>query len=101
MANYKISGIWKNSDNVITHYAFHEIGEKFIDRGKKTSKAEAVKILSISSNEAVTWLWNYKTAYWTDGAKVDVVNGEYLRTVHDSKVVDNLAHLIDYDWLAL
>lgn len=100
MAKFKISGIWKGSDGVISHYAIHEVlSEKSISRSRKTAKADAVKLLSNTANEAVTWLWNYKTSFWTDGTKVEVVAGQFLRTVHDNKVVDNLAHLINYDWI--
>lgn len=31
MAEYIISGVWKNTDNVITHYAFHTIGATTIN----------------------------------------------------------------------
>lgn len=98
MAQYKISGIWKDG-NTITHYAFHLIGEKSIGLGVKTSKAEAVRILSRAENSAVTWLWNYSAAFWRNGENVTVVNGSYLRSNPDDKLTDNLAHLIDYDWL--
>jgi hypothetical protein len=100
MAKYKISGIWKDSNETITHYALHEIRENDTTLGVKTLKADAVKILSQPGNEAVTWMWNYTTSNWQNGAKVEVVSNSFLRTVHDNKVVDNLAHLIDYDWLA-
>ncbi|SDS16047.1 Protein of unknown function [Mucilaginibacter mallensis] len=101
MANYKISGIWKdaNDNNAITHYAFHEISEKSISRGIKTSKADAVRILSQPGNSAVTWVWDYSAAFWENGEKVTVVNSSYLRSNPDNKLTDNLAHLIDYDWL--
>lgn len=99
MASYKISGVWKDTKGVITHYAFHKINAESIDRGVKTSKSEAIKILSDSSNSAVTWLWDYKISYWKNGEKVEVVDGSYLRSNPDDKVTDNLAHLIDYDWL--
>jgi len=100
MAKYKISGIWKDKDGVITHYAFHTVTEKGFTRATKKSKAEAVKLLNESSNEAVTWIWNYLTAFWKDGEKVTVVDGSYLRSNPDNKLTDNLAHLIDYDWLS-
>jgi hypothetical protein len=100
MAKLKISGVWKNDTGVITHYAIHEVlSEKSISRGQKTSKVDAVKLVSNPSNETVTWLWNYKTSFWMDGTKVEVVSGQYLRTVHDNTVIDNLSHLINYDWL--
>jgi hypothetical protein len=99
MAKYKISGVWKDSDNIITHYAFHLVKENSIDFAKKTSKVEAVRILSQSENTAITWLWNYKNEYWQDGENVTVVSGSYLRSNQDGTVRDNLSHLIDYDWL--
>jgi Protein of unknown function (DUF3892) len=104
MANYKISGVWKNADNVITHYAFHTVlSPTSVSRATKKSKAQAIELLEIQGNSAVTWLWNYKTSNWENGAAVEVVNsinGKYLRTNHDNKVVDNLAHLINYDWIS-
>jgi len=99
MANYKISGIWKDAENVITHYAFHEAGENSTSRGVKTSKADAVRILSQAGNSAITWIWDYAAAFWKNGEKVSVVNGNFLRSNPDNKLTDNLAHLIDYDWL--
>ncbi|MFI5163012.1 MAG: DUF3892 domain-containing protein [Sphingobacteriales bacterium] len=101
MAKYKISGVWKDTNGTITHYAFHTINTDSIDRGVKVTKTDAVRILSQTSNEAITWIWNYQTAYWKDGEKVEVVNGSYLRSNPDGTVRDNLAHLIDYDWLKL
>jgi len=100
MTKYKISGVWKDANGVITHYAFHTKTENGHTRATKKSKADAVKLLSNSSSEAVTWLWNYSTAFWKDGEKVEVVNGSYLRSNPDGTVRDNLAHLVDYDWLS-
>ncbi|MFB9843997.1 DUF3892 domain-containing protein [Mucilaginibacter ginsenosidivorans] len=99
MAQYKISGVWKSSQGTITHYAMHEVSGGTIYRGVKTAKADAVRRLSISGNSAVTWLWNYPTSFWRDGTRVEVVGGSYLRTVHDGTVIDNLSHLINYEWL--
>lgn len=100
MAKYKISGIWTDDKHVITHYAFHEVKGTDLFKAKKVSKADAIKLLNISGNEAITWIWDYGRPGWKDGAKVEVVAGSYLRSYHDNKVVDNLAHLIDYDWLS-
>ena len=41
MATYKISGIWKNSEGVITHYAFHTVTQEGTTRASKISKATA------------------------------------------------------------
>lgn len=102
MATYRISGVWKNDNNVITHYAFHTVNEKSTTRAVKKSKADAVLLLDKDENNATTWTWNYKTASWNIGEKVTVVNGthgKYLRSNPDNTTTDNLAHLIDYDWI--
>lgn len=103
MAKYRISGVWKDNSGVITHYAFHEVGDKSTSRAKKMSKSDSVTLLSSSSNDAYTWLWNYKKAGWEIGEEVTVVdgqNGKYLRSNPDNKLTDNLAHLIDFDWIS-
>ena len=98
MASFKISGVWKDSSGNITHYAFHTQTEGAITRATKTSKTEAVRLLSISGNQAMTYIWNYNRPGWADGAKVEVVDGRFLRSYHDNKVSDNLAHLIDANY---
>lgn len=103
MAKYKISGVWKDSNNVITHYAFHEIREKSIGRAQKVVKSKAIQILDQQSNSAVTWSWNYTLGKWTNGENVHVVqgqNGKFLRSNPDNTLTDNLNHLIDYDWIS-
>ncbi|MBA82684.1 DUF3892 domain-containing protein [Leeuwenhoekiella sp.] len=103
MAQYRISGVWKDSNNVITHYAFHTVNEKTISRASKKSKADAIKLLETSGNSAVTWVWNYSASFWRLGEKVEVVNGssgKYLRSNPDNTTTDNLSNLIDFDWIA-
>ena len=103
MAKYRITGVWKNSSNVITHYAFHtEIGNS-ATRATKTTKATAVSLLEISGNTAITWVWNYNSGSWNLGETVQVVNGsngKYLRSNPDMQLTDNLGHLINFDWIA-
>jgi hypothetical protein len=99
MANFKISGVWKTKEGTITHYAIHKVESYSVSRASKTTKAAAVQLLNIEGNTAVTWLWDYSIANWKNGAAVEVVK-DFLRTIHDNKVSDNLAHLLDYDWLA-
>lgn len=103
MAKYRISGVWKNTNNVITGYAFHTVGETSISRAIKKTKAQAIALLEINGNSAVTWIWNYSSSAWKIGETVQVINGstgKYLRSNPDSKLTDNLAHLIDFDWIA-
>lgn len=99
MAVYRISGIWKDDQGVITHYAFHKKTDTGWTRAEKLSKPEAVRRLNISGNIAYTWLWNYSYCWWEDGEEVEVVNNEFLRSNPDKKETNNLAHLIDYDWV--
>lgn len=102
MARYRISGVWKDTNNVITHYAIHKVGETSTSRAVKTSKAEAIALLEISGNTAKTWVWNYNQAKWSLGEDVTVVRGstgKYLRSNPDNKLTDNLEHLIDFDWI--
>ena len=103
MAKYRISGVWKDNNKVITHYAFHTVNEKTISRASKKSKSDAIKLLETNGNSAVTWLWNYSIAYWKIGENVEVINGsngKYLRSDPDNTKTDNLANLIDFDWIA-
>lgn len=103
MAQYRISGVWKNSNSVITHYAFHTVRENSATRASKTTKAAAVALLEISGNIAMTWVWNYTFGYWQIGETVQVVNGsngKYLRSNPDNQLTDNLGHLINFDWIA-
>lgn len=102
MAEFRISGVWKDANNVITHYAFHTVGPTSTSRAVKTTKAKAIELLETRGNNAVTWIWNYSTAGWKLGESVHVVNGsngKYLRSNPDSKLTDNLGHLIDCDWV--
>lgn len=102
MAQYKISGVWKNANNVITHYAFHKVDEKGVATAQKLPKTEAIALLEKPENSAITRVWNYKQTRWSDGEGVEVVNGEtgkYLRSDPDDTLTDNLAHLIDFEWI--
>lgn len=101
MANYAISGVWKNSDGVITHYAIHvhNIINNTIGLATKTAKPQAVTLLDTPGNSGITILWNYNNHSWDEGTRIDVVGNypnKYLRTYHDGTVRDNLAHLINY-----
>ncbi|WP_324673055.1 DUF3892 domain-containing protein [Hymenobacter sp. GOD-10R] len=102
MALYRITGVWKGLNNVITHYAFHTVNETFVSRATKVSKAQAIALLETRGNTATTWVWNYVQAKWKVGETVQVVNGsngKYLRSNPDNSLTDNLEHLIDFDWI--
>jgi hypothetical protein len=103
MADYKISGVWKNEDKVITHYAFHTKTQNGHTRATKRSKNDAVALVDNKENTVVTWVWDYSKSFWKLGEKVHVVdgeNGKFLRSNPDNKLTDNLDHLIDFDWVA-
>lgn len=44
MAKYRISGLWRVTNNIITHYTFHTINETSTTRASKKSKADIVTI---------------------------------------------------------
>ncbi len=103
MASYRISGVWKNTNNVITHYAFHTINKKSTSRATKKTKSEAVNLLELRGNSATTWVWSYVDSKWIVGETVQVINGlsgKYLRSNPDNTTTDNLGHLIDFDWIS-
>ncbi len=102
MANYRISGVWKEN-NVITYYAFHEVSSdgKSLSYAKRISKIEAVELVENIFNNVYTLIWDYDNSIWTDGSKVHVVGAvhKFLRSNHDFSQVDNLDHLIDYSYV--
>ena len=102
MAQFRISGVWKDANSVITDYAVHTVNPNGVTRAGKMAKAQAIRLLEEPENSAVTWMWNYKTAAWSIGENVQVVNnkdGKYLRSDPDNRLTDNLGHLINYDWI--
>lgn len=103
MPTYRISGVWKNSKDTITHYGIHKKNTDSLGRAMKYTKLQAVKLVETTGNSVSTQIWNYKSASWNIGEKVEVVNGsngKYLRSNPDKKETNNLGHLIDYDWLS-
>jgi hypothetical protein len=57
MATFRISGVWKDTNKVITHYAFHEvIAIGRVKRSTKTTKAKAISLLEQAGNTATTWM---------------------------------------------
>jgi len=96
---YGVTGVWKDDNGVITHYAIHEIKSDTMYGATKHSKSKAVALIEKSTNTAITILWNYNDAIWSLGEDVEVVNGvkeKYLRSNPDKKETNNLAHLIDF-----
>jgi hypothetical protein len=97
MANYYISGVWKNSEKVITHVALHLVNANTFNRATKTTEAEAIALIQ-NGHKMNTVTWSYLHASWKIGAEVLIVHEggkKYLRTKGDSTVRDNLDNLID------
>ncbi|MPS73310.1 MAG: DUF3892 domain-containing protein [Chryseobacterium sp.] len=99
MAHYAISGVWKDTNGVITDYAIHLVtngsspGMFLVSKAEKYSKADAIKL--VNANLVQTAVWNYTKQLWSLGAEVEVV-GNYLRSNADSTVRDNLDNLLNY-----
>ena len=103
MATYRISGVWF-SETPKRHISSVNLHSQYTDgvgRGSKATKDYVVNLIN-TGNTVTTMQWNYATARWKFGAVVEVitVNGvNYLRTVRDATVSDNLENMINMDWL--
>jgi len=100
-ADYVITGVWF-STFPHKHIAFVRLHEDLTNDlkypGLKVSKTEAIGLLK-KGKTIVTAKWNYSSATWTMGAKVDYFkhldNIEYLRTDPDTDKTNNLDNSID------
>jgi len=96
--DYLISGVWKNSKDVITHVFLHEMSsDSTFKKGIKTLEADVIKLINNSKKVIFTITWDYPD--WNWGAPVDVVNSSYLRTDRNKTAKDNLDNLIKMDSL--
>jgi len=94
-ANYVISGVWKNSDDNITHVMLHSVndGDSW-NMGEKTTAASVIALLK-KGNIIRTVVWNYPG--WFIKSKVTYVQAfgnEYLRSEPNASTRDNLDNLI-------
>lgn len=94
-ANYVISGVWKDSNDNITHVMLHPVDEgNTWDLGTKTSEASAIALIK-RGNVIRTIVWGYPG--WTIKSKVTYVQRsgtEYLRSEANATPKDNLDNLI-------
>jgi len=101
MAEYRISGVWKDTKGVITHYAIQEATAFESLKMQKISKADAIKLLETNGNIVTTKIWRYtENPGWLRGENVHVVtvgSEKYLRSNKDNKLTDNLDHLINFN----
>ncbi|TYZ12683.1 DUF3892 domain-containing protein [Hymenobacter lutimineralis] len=99
---FRISGVWKDGNGGITHYAIHDVTDaekRNIDLAKKTAKAEAIKLVETAGNTVTTIVWNYVNPGWYATEDVHVVGtgtDKYLRSDPDKRLTDNLGHLPNY-----
>lgn len=96
LADYFISGVWKDNSERITDVMLHTVNENnSFNMGVKTSELSAINLLKLKKT-IKTITWSYPN--WTIGASVLVVNvggREYLRTVANASIKDNLDNSID------
>ena len=96
LADYFISGVWKDSSERITDVMLHTVNENnSFNMGVKTSESNAINLLK-SKKTIKTITWGYPD--WQIGALVTFVaigNVEYLRTVANASVRDNLDNSIN------
>jgi hypothetical protein len=82
VAEFRISGIWKDSKGVISHYAIHTTTKTAngytIGYTEKYSKHAAVQLLLKSGNSVKTYLWNYSSCCWYAGADILLTDGQPL-----------------------
>lgn len=94
--NYFVTGVWKTDEGVITDAFLHLNTSSGFNAGKKTSETSVIQLLK-TNNTVMTLKWDYKNTSWKRGAYVTVVkegNKEFLRSVKDSTVEDNLDNMI-------
>ncbi|ALU28165.1 DUF3892 domain-containing protein [Myroides odoratimimus] len=94
-ANYLISGVWKDSNDNITHVMLHLVndGDSW-SMGEKTSEANAIALLK-KGNIIKTIVWGYPG--WSIKSKVTYIQRagkEYLRSEANTTTKDNLDNLI-------
>ena len=94
-ANYLISGVWKDSNDNITHVILHSVndGDSW-NMGEKTSEASTIALLK-NGNVIRTTVWNYPG--WAIKSKVTYVQAfgrEYIRSEANASTKDNLDNLI-------
>lgn len=93
-ANYFISEIWKDSNEIINLH-IHEVGDKnTVGVGEKMNIKNVVSPIK-GGNVIYTIMWEYPN--WKLGAQLDVIpsiHREHLRTKQDKSAKDNLDNLI-------
>lgn len=92
--DFLISGVWKDSQERITHVLLHKHDNGY-SVGYKQTEAGVIRLISLNKN-VMTMTWNYPD--WRYGAKViaETRNGRrYLKTIADNNKENNLDNLIN------
>lgn len=98
-ADYLISGIRKSEKNgskYVSYVMLHVDTDTNFEVGTKIQKADVITLLK-SGKKIITIRWDYHKGVWQQGAQViyeTVGNEEFLRTVRDARLEDNLDNLI-------
>lgn len=94
-ADYFVSGVWKDNSERITDVMLHTVNDNdSFQLGVKTSESSAINLLKLNRT-IKTITWGYPN--WHIGASVTFVtigSNEYLRTVANATVKDNLDNSI-------
>jgi hypothetical protein len=96
LADYFISGVWKDNSERITDVMLHTVNDNnTFNLGVKTSETNAINQLKLKKT-IKTITWGYPE--WQIGASVTVINiggVEYLKTVGNATIKDNLDNSIN------
>ncbi len=100
--NYFVSGVWKTTQGVVTHVMLHLVsgGHPVINfmPGEKATLASVCRLIELGHTVNCV-MWPYTGKLWDVGPQVTVINGlngDFLRSVADNTIKDNLDNLINY-----
>ena len=103
MANFYVSGVYKNADGIITHLVVHaEITEDpanntfWFGKGVKMTEKEVIALRN-AGNVLQVILWNFSDQLWNAKAEINVIGADYnayLRSTPDKSLADNLDNLL-------
>lgn len=98
VADYLISGVWFSHipHKHISDALLHKDNDTTVENGVKKTRQEIVTLIK-AGKTIYTMKWNYASANWSRGAKVEIMtvgNTDYLRTHKDATTADNLDNML-------
>lgn len=98
-ADFLISGVWFSlfPHKHVSHVMLHTDNDSTVSSGTKKTRQDVVNLIK-AGKLVHTIKWNYASASWSDGARVEIINiggVDYLRTHKDATTSDNLDNSID------